>query len=295
MEVQRNALLLQRKENETERKYISMAIITLTSDWGHSDYYAAAVKGVILSQLPDATIIDITHEIAPFNTIDAGFVVRNCFRNFPAGTIHIIAVDTIESEEIPHVVVKAEGQYFIAADNGVFRQIFDEYEDAVEINVMQDSDSFNFPARDRFAKVAVMLAQGVPLSEIGPQRETLRGAEFCAVVRDDAIEGIVIHIDSYGNLITNITREDFMNSRRGRDFTIMVKGRLYTINKISDSYMDVSDTTDLVAIFGSHGNLEIAMREAPIASLCGIEFRSTIRVVFHDKREAIVAPMGTLF
>ena len=272
-----------------------MAIITLTSDWGHSDYYAAAVKGVILSQLPNATIIDITHEIAPFNTIDAGFVVKNCFRNFPAGTIHIIAVDTIESDEIPHVVVKAEGQYFIAADNGVFRQIFDEYEDAVEINVMQDSDSFNFPARDRFAKVAVMLAQGVPLSEIGPKRETLRGAEFCAVVRDDAIEGIVIHIDSYGNLITNITREDFMNARRGRDFTIMVKGRLYTINKISDSYMDVRDTTDLVAIFGSHGNLEIAMREAPIASLCGIEFRSTIRVVFHDKVEAVAPPMGSLF
>jgi len=272
-----------------------MAIITLTSDWGHSDYYAAAVKGVILSQLPDATIIDITHEIAPFNTIDAGFVVKNCFRNFPAGTIHIIAVDTIESDEIPHVVVKAEGQYFIAADNGVFRQIFDEYEDAVEINVMQDSDSFNFPARDRFAKVAVMLAQGAPLSEIGPKRETLRGAEFCAVVRDDAIEGIVIHIDSYGNLITNITREDFVNARRGRDFTIMVKGRLYTINKISDSYMDVRDTTDLVAIFGSHGNLEIAMREAPIASLCGIEFRSTIRVVFHDKIEALAPPMGSLF
>ena len=272
-----------------------MAIITLTSDWGHSDYYAAAVKGVLLSQLPNATIIDITHEIAPFNTIDAGFVVRNCFRNFPAGTIHIIAVDTIESENIPHVVVKAEGQYFIAADNGVFRQIFDEYEEAVEINVMQDSDSFNFPARDRFAKVAVMIAKGMPLSEIGPKRETLRGAEFCAVVRDDSIEGIVIHIDSYGNLITNMTREAFMNARRGRDFTIMVKGRLYTINKISDSYMDVHDTADLVAIFGSHGNLEIAMREAPIASLCGIEFRSTIRVVFHDKVESVIAPMGSLF
>ena len=282
-------------ENETGRRDLTMAIITLTSDWGHSDYYAAAVKGVILSQLPNATIVDITHEIAAFNTIDAGFVVKNCFRNFPAGTIHIIAVDTIESDEIPHVVVKAEGQYFIAADNGVFRQIFDEYEDAVEINVMQDSDSFNFPARDRFAKVAVMLVQGVPLSEIGPKRETLRGAEFCAVVRDDAIEGIVIHIDSYGNLITNITREDFVNARRGRDFTIMVKGRLYTINKISDSYMDVRDTTDLVAIFGSHGNLEIAMREAPIASLCGIEFRSTIRVVFHDKIEAVAPPMGSLF
>ena len=272
-----------------------MAIITLTSDWGHSDYYAAAVKGVVLSQLPNATIVDITHEIAAFNTIDAGFVVKNCFRNFPVGTIHIIAVDTIESAEVPHVVVKAEGQYFISADNGVFRQILDEYEEAVEINVMQDSDSFNFPARDRFAKVAVMIAQGVPLSEIGPKRETLRGAVACAVVRDDSIEGNVIHIDSYGNLITNISKSDFNQARRGRDFTIMVKGRLYTINKISDSYMDVHETTDLVAIFGSHGNLEIAMREAPIASLCGIEFRSPIRVVFHEKYEPNLPQTGTLF
>lgn len=272
-----------------------MAIITLTSDWGHSDYYGAAVKGVILSQLPDATIVDITHEIAPFNTIDAGFVVKNCFRNFPVGTIHIIAVDTIESDKVAHVVVKAEGQYFIGADNGVFCQIFDEYEEAVEINVMQDSDSFNFPARDRFAKVAVMLAKGATMAEIGPEHETLRGAEFCAVVRDDSIEGIVIHIDSYGNLITNITRKAFENARRGRDFTIHVKGRLYTTNKISDSYMDVNDPTDLVAIFGSHGNLEIAMRQAPIASLCGIEFRAPIRVMFHDKSEPAFVPMGSLF
>ena len=281
-------------QSETETNN-SMAIITLTSDWGHSDYYAAAVKGVVLSQLPNATIVDITHEIAAFNTIDAGFVVKNCFRNFPVGTIHIIAVDTIESAEVPHVVVKAEGQYFISADNGVFRQILDEYEEAVEINVMQDSDSFNFPARDRFAKVAVMIAQGVPLSEIGPKRETLRGAVACAVVRDDSIEGNVIHIDSYGNLITNISKSDFYQARRGRDFTIMVKGRLYTINKISDSYMDVHETTDLVAIFGSHGNLEIAMREAPIASLCGIEFRSPIRVVFHEKYEPNLPQTGTLF
>lgn len=273
----------------------TMAIITLTSDWGHSDYYSAAVKGVILSQLPNATIVDITHEIAAFNTIDAGFVVKHCFRNFPAGTIHIIAVDTIESADVPHVVVKAEGQYFISADNGVFRQILDDFEEAVEINVMQDSDSFNFPARDRFAKVAVMIAKGVPLSEIGPKRETLRGAEFCAVVRDDSIEGIVIHIDSYGNLITNITKADFYQARRGRDFTIFVKGRLYTINKISDSYLDVTETADLVAIFGSHDNLEIAMREAPIASLCGIEFRSPIRVVFHEKFEPEPPQIGSLF
>ena len=110
-----------------------MAIITLTSDWGYSDYYVAAVKGAILSQIPDAVIVDITHEITPFNVRQAGFVLKNCFRDFPKGTIHIIAVDTIETLDIPHVVVKADGQYFISADNGIFGQILTDFEEAVEI------------------------------------------------------------------------------------------------------------------------------------------------------------------
>ena len=273
----------------------TMAIITLTSDWGTSDYYLAAVKGTILSQIPDATIVDITHAIEPFNLPQVGFTLRNCFRCFPHGTIHIIAVDTIESLENPHVVVKAEGQYFISTDNGIFSHILNEgkFEDAVYIDVLQDSDTFNFATRDRFVKVAAMIARGEPLSSIGAPREKLNmGGVFCAVVRDNTIEGVVIHIDAYENLITNITKEMFERERRGRDFTIMVKGNLYTIDKISDSYMDVREV-DLVAIFGSHGYLELALREAKLAALCGIELSSSIKVVFHDKNE--VQPSGSLF
>lgn len=270
-----------------------MAIITLTSDWGSSGYYAAAVKGVILSQLPDATIVDITHTIPPFDLGGAAFALKNSFPCFPPGTIHIIAVETVESDKKPHAVVKAHGQYFIGTDNGVFSQIFSEFEEACTIDIPQDTDSFNFCERDRFAKVAVMIAKGVPLSEIGKPRKSLNGAEFCAVVRDDAIEGTVIHIDSYENLITNIRREDFEQVRRGRSFTIMVKGRLYIINKISDSYLDVPNG-ELVAIFGTHGYLEIAMCRAKVASLCGIELLNSIRVVFNDTIKA-PAPKGKLF
>ena len=272
-----------------------MAIITLTSDWGTSDYYVAAVKGTILSYMPDATIVDITHEIDPFNIPQVGFTLRNCFRCFPKGTIHIIAVNTVESPDKPHVVVKAEGQYFIATDNGIFGHILDEgkYDEAVYIDVPQDSDTFNFATRDRFVKVAAMIAKGEPLSNIGAQREQLNlGGMFCAVVRGNTIEGVVIHIDSYENLITNITREMFERERRGRDFTIMVKGNLYTIDKISDSYMDVREV-DLVAIFGSHGYLELALNQAKLASLCGIELSSSIKVVFHDTNTE--QPQGTLF
>jgi S-adenosylmethionine hydrolase len=113
--------------------------------------------------LPSATIVDVTHEIDPFNVAQAGFTLKNCYQCFPQGTIHIIAVDTIESTECPHVVVKAEGQYFISTDNGIFSHILDgKYDEAYCIDVMQDSDFFTFATRDRFAKVAVMIANGEP-------------------------------------------------------------------------------------------------------------------------------------
>lgn len=260
-----------------------MAIITLTSDWGTSDYYAAAVKGVILSQIPNATIVDITHDIATFNIAQAGFVLRNCYRNFPEGTIHIIAVETIESDVNPHVVVKAHGQYFISTDNGIFSHIFDnDYEEAVFIDVEQDTDFYTFSTRDRFAKVAVMIAKGEPLSNIGAKREQLfNGGTFCAIVKNNIIEGIVVHIDAYDNLITNISKELFEEVGKGRPFIIKVKGDLYTIDELSESYDDV-DTLDPVALFGSHGFLEIALNHAKMASLWGIEIRSSIQVVFEE-------------
>ena len=261
-----------------------MAIITLTSDWGTRDYYTAAVKGKILSLLPDATIVDITHEITPYSISQAGFTLRNCFRCFPKGTIHIIAVNTIESPDNPHIVVKAEGQYFISTDNGIFSHILDgKFEEAVYIDVEQDTNAFTFITRDRFAKVAAMIAKGVPLSDIGAPRLKLNiGGAFCAVPHADSIEGVVTYIDAYENVITNISKEMFERERKGRDFIIKVKSDLYTVEEISDSYLDVDDVCDLVAIFGTHGYLEIALRNARLSSLCGIDIDAPIKVEFYD-------------
>lgn len=273
-----------------------MAIITLTSDWGTSDYYVAAVKGRILSYLPNATIVDVTHNIEPFSIAQAGFTLKNCYKSFPEGSIHIIGVETIESDEQPHVVVKANGHYFISTDNGIFSHILDGiFDEAVCIDVPQDTDFFTFATRDRFAKVAAMIAQGEPLSNIGAQRENLNlGGGFCPVVKGNAIEGVVRHIDSYGDLITNISKEVFENESRGRRFSIKVKGELYTIDRISDSYLDV-DVAELVAIFGTHGYLELALNQAKLATLCGIEQDFTIKVVFYDDDDNGPSNSGLLF
>ena len=145
-----------------------MAIITLTSDWGSSDFYVPAVKGAIFSLLPDVNIVDITHNVKSFDVKSAAFIVKNCYKNFPKGTVHVLAVDTEESSDNPHVALKVNDHYFVGTDNTIFSLIVDKdsYE-AVIIDVMQDTGFFTFSTRDSFAKVAVMLSNGVPLSEIG--------------------------------------------------------------------------------------------------------------------------------
>ncbi|MCF0199772.1 MAG: SAM-dependent chlorinase/fluorinase [Bacteroidales bacterium] len=264
-----------------------MAIITLTSDWGTTDYYVAAVKGAILSRMPNATIVDITHNIDSFNVVHAGFILRNCYRDFPEGTIHIIGVNTIESEKHPHVVVKAEGQYFISTDNGIFSLILDgKFEEAYYIDVVQDTSFFTFIGRDRFAKVAVMIAQGVPLSSIGAPRLQLNKSLFVSPgIKDNAIDGTVVYVDTYENLVTNISKELFESVRRGRKFDIQIRGNLYSIDTISETYLDVPEG-QLVAIFGAHGFLELALNNSNLSSLCGMERNSMIKVVFYDDTRA---------
>ena len=145
-----------------------MAIITLTTDWGTKDHYIGAVKGTILRQMPEATIVDITHAIPAFDLNQAAFIIRNFYKNFPAGSIHILAVNTEASIRHPHTLVKYEEHWFIGADNGIFSLIFDNKPELIiDLDVIQDSDYFTFSTRDVFAKVACHIASGKPAGELG--------------------------------------------------------------------------------------------------------------------------------
>ena len=260
-----------------------MAIITLTSDWGLSDYYVPAVKGAIYSLLPDVTIVDITHNIEPFDLRSAAFIVKNCYRNFPVGTIHILSVETEESSDNPHIAVKVNGHYFIGTDNDIFSLIIenDEYE-AVIIDVMQDTDFFTFSTRDRFVKVAAMINKGVPLTQIGKPYSIKEKIAFQPTFDANSIHGLVIFIDAYENLVTNITKSLFDKVRAGRRFSIKLCCGLYTIEKICTSYQDV-EVPDLLAIFGTHGFLEIALNHGKAASLLGVERDSAVDIYFEDE------------
>ena len=257
-----------------------MAIITLTSDWGLSDYYVPAVKGAIFSALPDVNVVDITHNIEPFDVRSAAFVVRNCYKNFPKGTIHILAIDTEESVENPHVVVKVNDHYFVGTDNNIFSLIIDQdpYE-AVTIEVMQDTDFFTFSTRDRFVKVAVMLYNGASLEEIGLPYTLKERIEIRPTYDSNSIHGLVNYIDSFENLITNISKSLFEKVGAGRGFTIKLCRRIYKINDIKTSYKSVPEP-DVLALFGTHGFLEIAMNHGKASSLLGMERDSAVDIYF---------------
>ena len=148
-----------------------MPIITLTTDLGLKDHYVASVKGEIRSQISEISIVDITHNIEAFNISQTVYVIRNCYKNFPKGSIHILGVDSELSIDNSHLAVFSDGHYFIGADNGIFSLLFDELqpEKIVELNISQNSDSLTFPIKDVFVIAACHIARGGTLEIIGKE------------------------------------------------------------------------------------------------------------------------------
>lgn len=258
-----------------------MPIITLTSDWGLKDHYLASVKGKILDKNQGINIIDISHQISPFNIEHAAFVIKNSYLNFPEGTIHVIGVNTEESDKDTHVVIFHNKHYFIGTDNGIFSMIFeDQPEKIFELNIPQETDYFTFSARDRFVKAAIHLAEGKKMEELGtPLKKIQTKMLFKPVTETSLIKGMVIHVDGYENLITNITKDLFDKVGKGKRFTIQLRG--VEIRSINQSYLDVP-TGETVAVFASNGHLEIAINQGNASSLLGISMNDAIRIEFKE-------------
>lgn len=260
-----------------------MPIITLLSDWGLTDHYVASVKGAILSRLPNAVIVDISHNIRLFDIKHAAFVMRNAWHNFPEGTIHIIGIDSIESDKHPHVIVKSEGHYFIGADTGLISLILERApEKIISISINQDSGYYTFPARDRFAKVAVLLAKGTTIEALGEPLESLNPKMLLQPDFDGkTIYGKVMHIDNYENIFVNIT-DTFVRDCLGKNtYRIICKKDTIPLVK---AYGDVREGFTC-ALFASNGYLQIAVNRGRAASLLGIVMDNDVYVVLGDELE----------
>jgi S-adenosylmethionine hydrolase len=260
-----------------------MQIITLTSDWNESDYYVASIKGKLLSACPEVRIVDVSHQIKPFNTAQAAFIVRNSVPHFPEGTIHIIAVNSEPEDGGQLLVARINGQFFLCADNGLLGLLGGpEPELVVKLKEQPAQMPGSFISLNLFAEVACALASGTPVAKLGePTLDYNRQTPLRPTLEEHTLTGSVLYIDSYKNAITNISRELFERVGNGRKFEIFVQSKHYKLNRINQRYNE-SPPGELLALFNTAGLLEIAIRNGNAAGLLKLNTHSTIRVEFKE-------------
>ena len=264
-----------------------MAVITLTTEWRPDDIYNGILKGRLCSLCPGATVIDNATGISPFDISHAAFIIRNTFHNYPKGSIHIICVHSESLTGEKYLIVRARDHYFIGTDNGIFNLILNsDPEEIVNISTEGLTDEL-----DIFARTAAGLNDGKKPSQMGrtvsgiTERKPLR-----ATIDRDVIIGSIIFIDSYGNAISNITREIFYRVFENRRFRISIQSNKNYTEQISGSYSDVL-VGDLLARFNSLDLLEISINGANVSELLSIEVGSSVRVDSIEKD----APANRLF
>ncbi len=275
-----------------------MPLITLTTDFGLKDPSVAAVKGALYSELSDAQIVDISHLISPFHIAEAAYIIKNAYKTFPPGSIHILGVDSELTPENRHIAVELDEHYFICANNGIMSLIANEIvpTNCVEINIHNRVVS-NFPVLDVFVQVAAHIARGGKLGVIGKKTDILKPLKNLIPVVNKAqnqILGSVMYIDNYGNAISNISRKFFNTIGRGREYTISARG--FRLKKIYDNYSEVVDYTvpkedrldggKNLALFNTADYLEIAIYKSnphsvgSASTLLGLKINETIKINF---------------
>ncbi len=251
-----------------------MALITITTEWRDDDFFQGILMGKLSSQCPDTVVVTNASAIPPFNVMHGAFVIRNTFHHYPEGTIHLIFINSEGSPANPHILVRALGHYFICADNGIFNLILNtKPELVIAIENPDDCDEISL-----FTRTAAAIINGTdPLSLGKKLKGFTEKVPLRATIDKNVIIGSVIFIDSYGNAITNITREVFARVFEGREFRILIKSNKYFTEKINRSYSD-EPVGELVTRFNSVDLLEIAISGADMSQLFGVETGDAVRV-----------------
>ncbi|NCT74065.1 MAG: SAM-dependent chlorinase/fluorinase [Chitinophagaceae bacterium] len=248
-----------------------MALVTLTSDIGQQDYLVAAVKAQLLQVDADFSLVDITHSIPPFNYPHAAYICRSAIRNFPDFTYHIILVNLFEKKPEQLLLAFHQNQYLLCADNGLLQMILeDKPEMVIGIPLDKRANKNTTYCVQVMAQAINRLSQGESIQKIGnPDVSYIEKNHLRPLLDNNWIEGQIIFIDNFENVIVNITREQFEEQRKGRSFRIVFK-RDEVIDRISESYADVNPGEKL-ALFNSAGYLEIAINKGNAAGLFGLK------------------------
>ena len=273
-----------------------MSIITLTTDFGIKDFHVSIFKALLNIELDNPKIIDISHEISPFNIIEGAYVIKNTYKSFPRGSIHIIDIDSEESPEQSHLVVEIDEHFFICADNGITSLISENIKPSNIVEIKFQNQTMS--TIEKFVKVSSHIQRGGQLSLIGSKISVIKQLiELKPIIKsNNELLCNVIYIDNYGNVITNITQDFFDKFSKSRNFTI--NARNIKFYKIYNTYSDAIDFSKektyreedgkKIALFNFSGFLELSVYKSnPKTSggantLFGLNYGDTISIVFND-------------
>lgn len=256
------------------------SIITLTTDFSRADAYVAQMKGVILSINPDATIVDVTHEIPPQSIAVGAIVLGQAWQTFPQGTIHVAVVDPGVGTCRGLLAANYSGHLFVLPNNGLLSYVLKSGASEQIVKLQNQSYwrhpvSSTFHGRDIMAPVAAHLSLGVPVGELGPPATDVELLELPAPrVEGQWLIGEIIAIDGFGNLVTNIERSHFVQLSSS---DVVVRCCRQRINSISTTYGEHSAGT-VIALWGSHGHLELASVNGSIAALIGAHVSDSVEI-----------------
>lgn len=262
-------------------------VITLTTDFGLKDYYVGAMKAAILNVAPEVRMVDISHDIPPQDIMAGSWILKNSAMLFPAGTVHTVVVDPGVGTDRHPIALQIEDQYFVGPDNGIFSLLTEEMDfEAVKLNNEQywrADPSNTFHGRDIFAPVAAHLSKGVGLEELGDPLDDLVTYRWTVPIADkDGLEGMVIHIDKFGNLVTNITATQMEEVIGDKSVKIYVGNTI--LDEIVPTFGAVTEG-EPAAYIGSSGMLEIGINKGNAEEMLGVQKGAQISLILQRESQ----------
>ena len=255
-----------------------MRVVTFISDFGTNDYYLSLIKGAILSRTTDIQLVEITNNVEPYDIVQAAFALRNTYKAFPKDSIHLVSVHNFYTKNPQFVAARCDDHYFVGPDNGVLSLALES--GLNEVYELAFSDRTSFPLQSLYANAIAHIVQAKPLNEIGTAVEDVRQKiPFHPVTSPDSIRGVVIYVDNYENVITNISKKQFDRVMRNRPFSIYFKNT-DPIATLSNHYYEVP-IGEILALFNSAGFLEIAVNTGKASTLLGLKKDDPIQIIFN--------------
>jgi S-adenosylmethionine hydrolase len=258
-------------------------VITIITDFGLDDEYVGVLRGVILQHTTDIHIIDISHAVPPQDIRTASYLLARSYTYFPKGTVHLAVIDPGVGSARPIIALKADSHYFVGPDNGIFTPVFQTAKTVTVYKVTNveyflDSVSNTFHGRDIMAPVAARIATGLAIQNLGPQINadecTVMHNPLCVSVQN-ALQGAITHIDRFGNLCTNISKERLL--KYSNNLEIKIQAGKVTIDSLNTSYGAKTGGT-AIALFDSNDYLEIAVPGGNASQVLELKTGMTVNI-----------------